>query len=101
MKFFFKNDSSLDKLKTSLETCFLQHDSYIFCQIVCISENKIKEKILITLSNYTNFIKSFETTLNSKHIQKNSKLKTKDTETRETKTERRKSSFTKRIGRKY
>ena len=30
MIFYFINDSFLYKLKTSLETCFLQHDSYIF-----------------------------------------------------------------------
>ena len=43
--------------------------------MVCIGENKIKEKVLITLPDYTNFIKSFETALNSKHILE--KLKTK------------------------
>ena len=68
-----------------------------FWQIVCISENKIKAKILITLPDYTNFIKSFEMTLNSKY--KTEKLVTKDQRYRNT--ERRKSIFTKSIGRKY
>ena len=73
-----------------------------FWQIVCIRENKIKAKILITLPDYTNFIKSFEMTLNSKHITE--KLKTKDQGYRKTENqnmERRKSSFTKSVGRKY
>ena len=63
-----------------------------FWQIACICENKIKEKILITLPDYKNFIKSFEMTLNSKH--RTEKVKTKDQRYRNTKnqnTERRKS----------
>ena len=73
-----------------------------FCQIVCISENKIKEKMLITLPDYSNAMNSFEMTLNSKH--RAEKLKPKDQRYRNTENqniERRKSSFTKRIGRKY
>ena len=56
---------------------------------------------MIILSDETNIMKSFKTTLNSKHRTK--KLKTKIQRYRNTKnqnTERRKSSFTKRIGRK-
>ena len=73
-----------------------------FCQIVCISENNIKEKMLITLPDYSNAMKFFEMTLNSKH--RAEKLKPKDQRYRNTENqniERRKSSFTKRIGRKY
>ena len=58
--------------------------------------------MLITLPDYVNFIKSFEMTLNSKHITE--KLKPKDQRYRNTENqnkESRKSNFTKRIGRKY
>ena len=53
-----------------------------FCQVVCISENKIKEKMLITLPDYSNAMKSFEMTFNSKH--RAEKLKPKDQRYRNT-----------------
>ena len=62
MTVFFINSKRLEK------HVFYSMILIFFCQIVCISENKIKEKMLITLPDYANFIKSFEMTLNSKHI---------------------------------
>ena len=63
-KFFFKMTVFFINSKRLQKHVFYSMILIFFCQIVCISENKIKEKMLITLPDYANFIKSFEMTLN-------------------------------------
>ena len=62
---------------------------------------KFKSTWLSKLPNYTNVLKSFEMTLNAKYWTEKLKTKKQKIKKHNQNTERRKPSFTKRIGRKY
>ena len=84
-----------------MEASFLQHESFLGDGLYKV-RIILRSTWLIILPGYTNVTKSFDMTLNSKH--RTEKLKTKSQRywnTKNENTDRRKSSFTERIGRKY